>query len=96
MDLSDKRKGKPVEEQVAIACDLVANPAEHTPRSRPKGGAGRACPGGMPATARIGIMPFTFRGDLLDVMRQPNRDVGIVLRRLCEVAGINQTARRSA
>lgn len=38
------------------------------------------------------ILPFTFRGDALDVVRLPDGDVGLSLRRLCEALGVDPDA----
>lgn len=35
------------------------------------------------------LVPFTFRGDALEVARLPDGDVGLSLRRLCEVLGLD-------
>ncbi len=40
------------------------------------------------------LVPFTFRGDALDVVRLADGDVGLPLRRLCEVLGLDDDAQR--
>jgi hypothetical protein len=40
------------------------------------------------------IVPFNFRGDSLDVVRLPDGDVGVSLRRLCETVGIDPEGQR--
>lgn len=40
------------------------------------------------------IVPFTFDGDSLDVVRLPDGDVGVSIRRLCEAIGLNPDAQR--
>jgi len=36
-----------------------------------------------------GTIPFTFQNDRLDVVRLPDGDVGVTLRRLCEIVGVS-------
>lgn len=43
----------------------------------------------MPENA---IVPFTFEGDSLDVVRLPDGDVGVSVRRLCDAVGLNPQA----
>ena len=41
------------------------------------------------------MVPFTFRGDELQVIRLPDGDVGVPLRRLCEAVGVDPEGQRA-
>lgn len=89
VELSDQCEGKSIEVQVAYAKALVANPPKYGPRTTPKAKVPDApdaeLKGEGPAHA---IVPFTFNGDTLEVVRLPDGDVGVVLRRLCDIVGV--------
>lgn len=84
------KKGMVVGLDVLLARELVANPPKVGPRA-----AGKAPSPIMPrprphasSDPEPGTIPFTFDGDRLDVVRLQDGDVGVTLRRLCEVVGI--------
>lgn len=88
-ELSNQCDGKTPEVQMAYTQALIANPPKRGPRASTKDKVTDAPDAEQekqgPAHA---IVPFTFNGDALEVVRLPDGDVGVVFRRLCEIVGI--------